>query len=136
MWQQRSRVRWLKEGDGNTSSFFFNRIANFHRKMNFIPSIEIDNNTLEDPLAISQAFLDFYISLIGTASSCRFSRNWAFLYPPNEQVDLSSLDLPFIEEEVKCIVFELAGDKALGMMASLLSSIKFFVRRLCLFEDY
>jgi len=58
MWQQKSRVRWLKKG-----------VANFHIKVNFIASLEVGENTVEDVKSISHALYEYYYKAIMCSSS-------------------------------------------------------------------
>jgi hypothetical protein len=39
-WRQKSRVLWLKEGDNNTK--FFHKMANSHRRYNYMERVEVD----------------------------------------------------------------------------------------------
>ena len=51
---------------------------------------------------------------MGSTSNQRFSGIWDSLFPPENRIDLSSLDLLFNEGGVRLAVFDLAGDKAPG----------------------
>jgi len=44
-WRQKSRALWLGKGDHNTK--FFHRIANLHRKFNFMSEVTVDGNHFE-----------------------------------------------------------------------------------------
>ena len=52
-WQQ-SRIRWLREGDANTT--FFHASIKAHHARNTICNIEVDGRLINDPISISQAF--------------------------------------------------------------------------------
>ncbi|KAL9690588.1 hypothetical protein QQ045_010992 [Rhodiola kirilowii] len=47
MWRQKSRVKWLRDGDQNTS--YFHRMATWRNKKNNIESLMIDGRRVEDP---------------------------------------------------------------------------------------
>lgn len=44
-WRQKSRAVWLREGDRNTK--FFHRLANSHRRHNFIGKLEVQGEEVE-----------------------------------------------------------------------------------------
>lgn len=57
-WHKKSRVLCLMEGDQNTK--FFHRMANYHRRNNFIMSISIDGTTFTSPEDNSASIVHFY----------------------------------------------------------------------------
>jgi hypothetical protein len=61
--RQRSRVRWLQEGDANTK--LFHAIANGRRNKNFIPSVRVGDEIITDPDRKVEAFTDAYTELDG-----------------------------------------------------------------------
>ena len=52
MWRQKSRVKWLKEGDSN--SRFFHCMANGRRRSNFIGDISFDGIKVSEPLKVRE----------------------------------------------------------------------------------
>ncbi|XP_077224226.1 uncharacterized protein LOC143857676 [Tasmannia lanceolata] len=110
-WRQRSRVRWLKEGDKNSA--FFHAMASVRRRTNRIESLSVNGlrrNTKED---VSSAIVDFYTKLYASEGSLR---------PIPEGVEFNSLNLeasssleqPFSEEEIEKGLFSIPKDKAPG----------------------
>ncbi|KAJ0977774.1 hypothetical protein J5N97_013248 [Dioscorea zingiberensis] len=62
MWAQRSRLKWLQNGDNN--SRFFHQTTRRHRANNKINQIKTELNiTIEDPKGIEEEFITFYSKL-------------------------------------------------------------------------
>ena len=63
-WRQKSRELWLKEGEKNTQ--FFHRMANSHRRRNFIKKVRINGCWFEEgrPL-LSKSYDSRFDSRIG-----------------------------------------------------------------------
>ena len=57
-WKQRSRLRWLKEGDENTK--FFHAVANGLRNRNHIPSIAQGNSRIVENEEIGKVFTSIF----------------------------------------------------------------------------
>ncbi|XP_020258606.1 uncharacterized protein LOC109835017 [Asparagus officinalis] len=108
-WKQRSRIQWLKEGDNNSA--FFHKVASYHRRKKFVPHLLINDSIISSDSAIKDSFFSFFSNLFGQAPASRLSPNWSTLYP-NENFDLSSLDLPFSPQEITEAVFDLNPDKS------------------------
>lgn len=77
MWKQRSKVRWLKEGDYNTK--FFHRAACFKHKKNFISGLMIEDSFIRDESLIREEFFKFYKNLMGSECRSRFHVDWDVL---------------------------------------------------------
>lgn len=56
-WIQKSRAHWLKEGDSNTK--FFHRVANSHKRNNYIGRVEIDGIELNEGNEIKERIVGF-----------------------------------------------------------------------------
>ncbi|KAF3791961.1 Transposon TX1 uncharacterized protein [Nymphaea thermarum] len=63
MWKQRSRVRWLAEGDKNTS--YFHIMANCQRTKRYIRAIEVDRGTHTEEDNILQACTTYFQQALG-----------------------------------------------------------------------
>jgi hypothetical protein len=64
---QKSRSRWLREGDANTS--YFHSLMKSRGKRNMIRALEVDGSWVESPLLIRQAALTFFQNQF-------FSQHW------------------------------------------------------------
>lgn len=63
--RQRSRFRWLKEGDANSK--FFQAVANGRRAKNFMPHVKLGEEIITEQSKMEEAFSDAFHALIGTA---------------------------------------------------------------------
>jgi hypothetical protein len=75
--RQRSRIRWLKEGDANTR--LFHSVANGRRIKNFIPAIRVGDAILTEQEHKLDAFTVAYKSLLGTVQNREFGLNFDYL---------------------------------------------------------
>jgi hypothetical protein len=61
-WRHKSRAIWLKEGDNSTG--FFHRLANSHRRHNFVASLCIDGNETSEIELIKESITQYYSNLL------------------------------------------------------------------------
>ena len=61
IWGQKSRIKWLKEGDRNTNFFHF--VANGRRHCNYIGNLVHNGINITDPKLIKKHMLNFFKSL-------------------------------------------------------------------------
>jgi hypothetical protein len=108
--RQRSRMRWLTEGDANTR--LFHAMANGCRQKNFIPAVQVGNEIITDQDGKVSAFTEAYQGLLGTIQNREDSLNFDFLQLLAS--DLSELEEIFMEEEVWKVIKELPRDRAPG----------------------
>lgn len=111
-WKQRARVTWLKEGDDNTS--FFHAVANGRRNKNFIPWVLKDNFKVTNNKGIGEAFTSLYQNLYSSTQTHRHQIVWGELLGSKANHNLSNLDDPFTQEEIKAAVFGMPAEKAPG----------------------
>ena len=96
-WRQKSRIRWLKEGDKCTK--FFYQVANANRRTNSIESLSVNGSLTSDPDIISSHIVNFYESLFSEPITWgpRVDNVEFEVLSVNEA---SSLEEPFEEREV------------------------------------
>ena len=110
MARQRSRVRWLKEGDAN--SRLFHAVANGRRQRSFIPAIRHNGELVTNQQKKEEIFFETYNSLLGRIENRQETLDL-------EELGLRGLDLSdlcdiFTEEEVWQVIKELPADRAPG----------------------
>jgi hypothetical protein len=110
-WRQKSRIRWLKEGDKCTK--FFHQVANANRRHNSIDSLIVNGLPTSDPNTINSHIVNFYQSLFSESSSWRPSvDNLEFEVLSVDKA--ASLEDPFEEREVREVILGMDRDKAPG----------------------
>ncbi len=83
------------------------------RNKNFIPRLSDGSSIFSNHASMAEHMLSFFKKQLGSDHSPVSSLNLPFLFP-NENLDLQSLHEPFLEEEVRSVVFSSAPDKAPG----------------------
>ncbi|XP_058068559.1 uncharacterized protein LOC131217640 [Magnolia sinica] len=110
-WKQKSRAKWIKEGDRNTS--YFHNIANMHARNNKISSIVVNGRRIEDKNSISEEAIIHFSSLLK-------GEGWRRPRLDHLQIDSISpeeaiqLEAPFNAEEVRKAIEALGNDRAPG----------------------
>jgi hypothetical protein len=110
-WRQKSRIKWLKEGDKCTK--FFHSMANLNKRYNTIESLLINGTLSSNPADIRDHAVNFYESMFAESMSWR-PRLDDLAFDSISAVEASSLEAPFLEKEIKDVIFEMDGNKAPG----------------------
>jgi hypothetical protein len=110
-WRQKSQAVWLKEGDRNTK--FFHRLANSHRRNNFIGALDIDEHTTVESEEITAEIVQYYQNLYSETTQWRPKLD-GLLFNSLTSVDAIDVIRLFDEEEVQAAVTAMPGDKAPG----------------------
>jgi hypothetical protein len=110
-WKQKSRVKWLKEGDKCTK--FFHLMANSNKRFNSIDSLLIDGSLSSNSDDIREHAANFYESMFTESLSWR-PRLDDLEFDSLSAGEASSLEAPFLEKEVKDVIFGMDGNKAPG----------------------
>jgi hypothetical protein len=108
--RQRSRITYPREGGPNTK--FFHLHASLRRRRNHIASLHVGGVQTARHEEMAEALYDYYAGLLGQETPRTTQLNLAML--GIEQLQLSSLELPFTEDEVWRTICELPSDKSPG----------------------
>jgi hypothetical protein len=110
-WRQKSRVKWLKEGDKCTK--FFHQVANANRRNNSIESLLVNGYSISDPASIGEHVVSYYDSLFSEPLSWK-PRLDNLEFDSLNGEEASSLEEPFEEREVREVIKGMDRDKASG----------------------
>jgi hypothetical protein len=110
-WRQKSRVRWLKEGDKCTK--FFHQVASANRRNNSIESLMVNGSPTSDPTSIGDHVVNYYKSLFSEPLSWR-PRLDNLEFDRLNGEEATSLENPFEEKEVREVIKGMDKDKAPG----------------------
>jgi hypothetical protein len=113
-WQQRSREKWLLQGDNNTS--FFHRVANGRKRKRTMFSLKDGDRTIQGTSALMEHATEFYKQLFGPVvdSGVRLDDS---IWDENEKLDENDrniLNAPFTEEEIHHAISQMEKNKAAG----------------------
>lgn len=113
--RQKSSLKWLSEGDENTSFFHKNVIV--RNAFNGIKRLKLDDGSIiSDHVSIKNACVNFYTSLFGTSSSTPcLTAGIESIHPFRcSATQKAGLERPFSVDEIQAEFFALPRDKALG----------------------
>ncbi|KAL2932052.1 LINE-1 retrotransposable element ORF2 protein [Bienertia sinuspersici] len=114
--QQKARIKWLQEGDDNTT--LFHRILKAQRLRSNLYAIHNMKGQLKsDPDSVSDAFLEYYEQLIGTTDEGvrqKVEMDVVEIGPRLSTTQQDRLIAPFTSSEVKAALFSMDGSKAPG----------------------
>jgi hypothetical protein len=110
-WRQKSRAIWLKERDHNTN--FFHRLANSHKRNDFISSLCIDGSVTSEKEVIKDTISQYYSNLFTKSAPWR-PKSDGLDFPCLDSSEAIWLGRPFQEEEVLQALLSMKEDKAQG----------------------
>ncbi|KAL2933614.1 LINE-1 retrotransposable element ORF2 protein [Bienertia sinuspersici] len=114
--QQKARIKWLQEGDDNTSLFHSSLRAQRLRS-NLYSIYNMQGQLQSDPDSVSKAFLDYYEQLIGTTDEGgrqQVEMEVVEVGPRLSNTQHDRLIAPFTSADVKDAIFSMDGSKAPG----------------------
>jgi hypothetical protein len=109
--RQSSRVTKLKDGNANTR--YFHLRVNARRRKNFIHRLKRNNGWVMEHDQKKNIIHDHFKEVMKKGAPRATTINWATI--PPSPCDLSDLDAPFLEDEVKAAIDNSASDKAPGL---------------------
>lgn len=110
--QQKAKVKWLKEGDENTTVFHQSIMQ--RRVRNSVYGIyNMAGEWQDGGVAVKEAFLEYYHSLLGTTAQVT-PMNFEIVRAGNTltREHKNSLMCPFSPAEVRTTMFSIGGNKA------------------------
>lgn len=110
-WKQRSKIKWVKEGDAGTK--FFHAHATISHRKNTITSVQ-DGQGINwfNHEEKEKVFWEIFKNRLGFSDFSSIHFDMSSLIQPS--VDLGDLELPFTKEEIDGVVSQLPNDKSPG----------------------
>ncbi|KAL5154595.1 Transposon TX1 uncharacterized protein [Glycine soja] len=109
--RQKSRSKWLQEGDSNSA--FFHKVINFRRNYNALQGILIDGLWVQQPEEVKKGAVDFFLKRFTEQNPSRPTLD-GVQFPSLDQRQREGLILPFSDQELKEAVWSCGGDKCPG----------------------
>jgi hypothetical protein len=115
--KQKSRINWLKLGDGNNS--YFHNSVKVRNSSNLIKMLKDDkgNSTL-DIQEIKNMAIDFYKKLLGSSShefsTVKAERIDSLIKRRFSDDSISSMEVPVTRSEIQKVIFSMNPNKAPG----------------------
>lgn len=104
-WHQKSKCKWLSEGDGNTS--FFHKVVNGRRRKKLLTSLLIEGEEVMNFENIVNETISYFRGLYKDPIKSSYIEN---LFESGlSYEEATKMEKPFIEEEVKETVFGMDG---------------------------
>eukprot|EP00256_Glycine_max_P030596 XP_006574247.1 heat shock cognate protein 80-like [Glycine max] len=109
--RQKSRAKWLKEGDNNSA--YFHKVINFRRNYNALQGILIDGVWVQQPEVVKREAVKFFLKRISEQNFFRPTLDGVH-FPSLTQRQREDLITPFSDHELKEAVWSCGGDKCPG----------------------
>ena len=111
LWRQKSRELWLKKWDKNTS--FFHKMANAHRRRNFMAKLRVDGVLLDGEDSIKEAVTNAFQRIMAKTREWRPSLD-GLAFDCLQRANSEGLEATFFEKEVLEALSNLGNNKAPG----------------------
>ena len=109
--RQKSRAKWLKEGDCNSA--YFHKVINFRRNYNALQGILIDGVWVQQPDVVKREAVNFFLKRFTEQNLSRPTLD-GVQFPSINQRQREELIAPFSDQEIKEAVWSCGGDKCPG----------------------
>ncbi|XP_039166835.1 uncharacterized protein LOC120286067 [Eucalyptus grandis] len=113
---QKSRVKWLKEGDRNTK-FFHHSMKNRQLNNHILSVKDPSDSIITDPFLVPQVFVSYFSKLLSPQvglSKSSLQELKTFIYRPLSDAQCCSIACPVTNVEIKETLFSLTRGKAPG----------------------
>lgn len=111
-WQQRSRVKWLREGDANTAFF---HLSTLQQRRNKVGKVRRDDGGWEEnPSGVKRLIDDYFINLFKTEGPQEWEQVLECITPSVTECMNHELLLPITEEEIEIAAHQMGDLKAPG----------------------
>ena len=110
--EMETRKEANEEGDTNTN--FFHKMANVHRRRNYVDRVTINGIWYSEENAIKEGVVRAFQSFLSDPGDWRPTLTWLW-HEILEAQDALKLEKSFSEEEVFDVLLGFSGDKALGL---------------------
>ena len=110
-WRQKSRLKWLQEGDKNTK--FFHLAASFRRSGNYIDKLIVQGNLIDNPGDIRIAITEYFVKHFNSSQVVRI-KDWSCNIRSLNMSSSIQLERSFSENEVWNVINRSDGNKAPG----------------------
>ncbi|KAL5137899.1 Transposon TX1 uncharacterized protein [Glycine soja] len=111
MLRQKARVKWLKEGDRNST--YFHKQINYRRRRNAIQGLIIDGAWVHDPSSVKSAALTHFKDRFSEQNFNRPTLD-GVQFPSLSQGEKESLVVRFSELEITSAILDCGRDKSPG----------------------
>ncbi|GLT87099.1 hypothetical protein SLE2022_051990 [Rubroshorea leprosula] len=122
IWKQKSRSKWVREGDANTR--FFHRIANGRKAQNHITGLWCDGCWVEEPIQVKKEVVNYFSKLF-QADTWNRPKPYGVNFKQISTEDKQWLERPFSIEEIEEGLRSCEGSKAPGPDGYNFSFLKF-----------